>query len=142
MKGVSKTDAIHSARIVIKKYREKQKKLHAAFLDLEKAFDKVPYGVIWWALRKHRVPEEYVQWIKLIYHNASSHVQTAAGQSKEFQIKVGVHQGSVLSPLLFITVMNAVIKSLRREPPWTLFNADDVVFIPSTRKELQDEVQD
>ena len=61
VKGVGTTDAIHSARIVMEKYREKQKELHAAFLDLEKAFDIVPHEVIWWALRKHKVPEEYVQ---------------------------------------------------------------------------------
>ncbi|VDM69036.1 unnamed protein product, partial [Strongylus vulgaris] len=45
---------------------------------------------------------------KTIYHGATSHVQTAAGQSKPFRIKADVHQGSVLSPLLFITVMDAV----------------------------------
>ncbi|VDM66318.1 unnamed protein product [Strongylus vulgaris] len=43
---------------------------------------------------------------------ATSHVQTAAGQSKPFRRKTGVHQRSVLSPLLFVTVMDAVTKGL------------------------------
>ena len=39
---------------------------------LEKVFDTVPHEVIWRALRRHRVPEVYVQWIKLIYHRFKS----------------------------------------------------------------------
>ncbi|VDM74684.1 unnamed protein product [Strongylus vulgaris] len=58
------------------------------------------------------VPEVYIQWIKMIYYGATSHVQTAAGQSKPFRIKTGVHQGSMLSPLLFITIMDAVTEDL------------------------------
>ncbi|EYC26582.1 hypothetical protein Y032_0010g846 [Ancylostoma ceylanicum] len=40
------TDAIHVARLLIEKHREKQKPLHLAFLDLEKAFDRVPHEAI------------------------------------------------------------------------------------------------
>ena len=47
VKGCSTTDAIHTARIMIERSREKQCELHAAFLDLEKAFDKVPHDIIW-----------------------------------------------------------------------------------------------
>ncbi|EYC14192.1 hypothetical protein Y032_0041g394 [Ancylostoma ceylanicum] len=45
--GCGTTDAIHSARLLIEKHREKKKRLHLAFLDLEKAFDRVPHEVIW-----------------------------------------------------------------------------------------------
>ncbi|EYB87751.1 hypothetical protein Y032_0258g462 [Ancylostoma ceylanicum] len=40
------TDAIHCVRLLIEKHRQKQKPLHLAFLDLEKAFDRVPREVI------------------------------------------------------------------------------------------------
>ncbi|VDM78284.1 unnamed protein product [Strongylus vulgaris] len=56
----------------------------------------------------------------MIYHGAKSQVQTAAGQSKPFRIKTGVHQGLVLSPLLFIIVMDALTEGLKRQPPWAL----------------------
>ncbi|VDM77611.1 unnamed protein product [Strongylus vulgaris] len=79
------------------------------------------------------VPEVYIQWIKMIYHEATSHVQTAAGQSKPFRIKTGVHQGSVPSPLLFITVMDAVTEG-KRQHPWALLYADDVVLMAENRK--------
>ncbi|EYC32640.1 hypothetical protein Y032_0002g1011 [Ancylostoma ceylanicum] len=55
------TDAIHAARLMIEKDCEKQKPLHMAFLDLEKAFDRVPHEAIWYALRWHVVPEKLIE---------------------------------------------------------------------------------
>ena len=72
MRKISTTDAIHAVRLLVEKHREKNKSLHAAFLDLEKAFDRVPHEVIWWALRTHNVPEEYIEWIKMTYHGAKA----------------------------------------------------------------------
>jgi len=140
VKGLSTTDAIHSARLLLEKHREKNKTVHAAFLDLEKAFDRVPHEVIWWALRKHQVPEEYINWIKMIYRNATSSVRSSVGTTREFPITVGVHQGSALSPLLFVTVMDAVTRDLQKPAPWTLLYADDVALFAETRKDLEEDV--
>ena len=43
-----------------------------------------------------------------MYANARSHVRVGEGYSEEFEVKVGVHQGSVLCPLLFIIVLEAL----------------------------------
>ena len=43
-----------------------------------------------------------------MYANARSRVRVGEGYSEEFKVKVGVHQGSVLSPLLFIIVLEAL----------------------------------
>ncbi|VDP05229.1 unnamed protein product [Heligmosomoides polygyrus] len=56
--GCGTIDAIHAARLLVEKHREKQKPVHIAFLELEKAFDRVPREAIWYALRQHNVPEE------------------------------------------------------------------------------------
>ena len=76
-----------------------------AFVDLQKAFDQVPRKVIWWALRKLGVDEWIVRLIQGIYSNARSRVRVGEGYSEEFEVTVDVHQGSVLSPLLFIIVL-------------------------------------
>ncbi|EYC30555.1 hypothetical protein Y032_0005g2716 [Ancylostoma ceylanicum] len=111
------TDAIHAARLLIEKHREKKKPLHLAFLDLEKAFDRVPHEVIWYALRLQGIPEEILKWVQMLYVDHRSKVQVAAGTSTEFPITVGVHQGSALSPLHFIVVMDALTKDLQRPAP-------------------------
>ena len=79
-----------------------------AFVELEKAFYRVPRKVIWWVLRKLGVEEWIVQLVQGMDANAWSHVRVDEGYSEEFKAKVGVYQGSVLSPLLFILLLEAV----------------------------------
>ena len=52
-----------------------------AFVDLEKAFDRVPWKVIWWALRKLGVAEWIVQLVQGMYANARSRVHVGEGYS-------------------------------------------------------------
>ncbi|VDP47541.1 unnamed protein product [Heligmosomoides polygyrus] len=86
--------ALHATRLLVEKHRVKQNAVHIEFLDLEKAFDRVPREVIWYALRHHGVPEELIERVRFLYYCPESRVQAAAGTSMEFPISVGVHQGS------------------------------------------------
>ena len=62
-----------------------------AFVDLEKAFDRVPWKVIWWALRKLGVEKWIVRLVKGMYAYARSWVHVGKGFSQEFEVKVWVH---------------------------------------------------
>ena len=53
-----------------------------------------------------------------MYTNTRSQVGVGEGFSKEFEVMVGVHQGSVLSPLLFIIVLEALSQEFRAGVPW------------------------
>ena len=77
-------------------------------MDLEKAFARVPREVISWAMRKLGVEEWLVSAVMSMYTGAKTVVRTVYGNSKGFEVKVGMHQGSGLSPLLFVIVTEAI----------------------------------
>ena len=77
-------------------------------MDLEKAFDRVPREVIRWAMHKLGVEEWLVLAVMSMYTGAKTVVRTVYGDSNCFEVKVGMHQGSALSPLLYVFVMEAL----------------------------------
>ena len=70
-----------------------------------------------------------------MYSNARSRVCVGKGYSEGFEVKVGVHQGSVLSPLLFIIVLEALSCEFRCGVPWEDLYADDLVIIAESMEE-------
>ena len=133
--GRGTTDAIFVVRQLQEKYLAANMRLYMAFVDLEKAFDQVLRTVIWWALRKLGVEGWIVRLVQGMYANAWSHVHVGEGYSEEFEVKVAVHQGSVLSPLLFIIVLEALSRELRSGVPWEDLYADDLVIIAESLEE-------
>ena len=79
--------------------------------------------------------EWIVRLVQGMYANARSRVRVGEGFSKEFEVKVGVHQGSVLSPLLFIIVLEALSREFRAGVPWEDLYADDLVIIADSLEE-------
>ena len=55
--GRGTTDAIFIICQLQEKYLMVSKQIYMAFVDQEKAFDRVPQKVIWWAMRKLDVEE-------------------------------------------------------------------------------------
>ena len=134
--GKGTTDAIFVVRQLQEKYLAANKRLYMAFVDLEKAFDRVPRKVIWWALRKLDVDEWIVHLVQGMYSKRRSRVvHVDEGYSEEFEVKVGVHQGSVLSLLLFIIVLEALSREFRCGVPWEDLYADDLVIIAESMEE-------
>ena len=71
-----------------------------------------------------------------MYQNARSQVSVNNLFSDVFDVQVGVHQGSVLSPLLFLIVLEALSREFRTSCPWKHLHADDLVLIADTMDEL------
>ena len=74
----------------------------------------------------------------VMYEKARTTVRTKQGSSEELKVKVGVHQGSVLSPLLFVAVMEVVTRKVREGLPWELLYADDLILVAQSIEELRE----
>ena len=85
MSGRSTTDAIFIVR-QLEKYLAKSKDLWMAFVDFEKAFDRVPWEVVWWALRYLGVDEWIMSVIKAMYEDASTKVRMNGRESRAFNL--------------------------------------------------------
>ena len=81
----------------MEKSRAVDKDLCMVFTDMEKAFDRVPREVIWWALRRKGVSEKLVRGVQEMYKDVATAVRLDGQHSEYFPVEVGVHQGSVLS---------------------------------------------
>ena len=138
MPGKSTIDAIFIIRQVQEKFLEGNRKLYWCFVDLEKAFDRVPREVVYWSLRKRGVPERLIRMVKSLYEGARTVVRTKYGKTDSFEVKVGVHQGSALSPFLFAVVMDVLSEDVREGMLWDLLFADDLVITAETMEELQE----
>ena len=107
------------------------------FVDLEKACDRVRRELIWYSLRRKRVPEAYINIIRDIYAGCKTSVMTSAGRTKEIKIEVGLHQGSALSPLLFVIIIDVITEEINEGTPWAMLFADDLVLCDPDRQMME-----
>ena len=80
--------------------------LHWVFIDLEKAYDRVPREEPYLFMRDKGVPEKYIRLVKDMYHQCETVVMCASGTNEPFAVEVGLHQGSAFSPFLFALVIH------------------------------------
>ena len=111
-------------------HRAKDKRMYICFVDLEKAFDRVPRRVKERAIRKKGLPEILVKAVMSLYEEeAETKVRVGSRLSEEFSVKVGAHQGSVLSLLLFAMVIYEVTENARKGWMNQIVCADDLVLM-------------
>ncbi|VDP41097.1 unnamed protein product [Heligmosomoides polygyrus] len=129
----STADAIFIARQVMEKCREKQKPCYMAFLDLDKAYDRLSRAVLWKSLRGRGVPERLITIAKDMYEGSKAVVRTLYGMAKKMDITVGVHQRSALSPFLFVLAPDCIVKHLEEGPLRIILYADDIALVADSR---------
>ena len=78
-------------------------------------------------MRKLKIDEWLVRIVQAMYREMRSRVRVGNEYSNSFDVRVGVHQGSVLSPLLFVIVLEALSMELRTGCPWEILYADDLM---------------
>ncbi|KAK3549896.1 hypothetical protein QTP86_015522, partial [Hemibagrus guttatus] len=76
-----------------------------------------------------------------MYERSRTVVRCAVGQTEEFKVEVGLHQGLALSPFLFAMVMDQLSGEVRQESPWTMMFADDIVICSESREQVKENLE-
>ena len=135
---------------VISKYLSKKGgKLYCIFVDFSKAFDSVNRSKLFVKLNKVGIQGKIFKIIKNMYSEVYSSVRVGGLLTESFNCPVGVRQGCMLSPLLFILFLNELVDKLEEEDPrgvqlspsineiQILMYADDIAIFADTIGGLQ-----
>ena len=136
MPGRGAVDAVFVLRRLNEKFIAKNKMLFFIFVDLERAFERVPREVICFALRWKGDPEYLVNGVMSLYKGCKIAVSVDGELSSSFSVKVGFYQGSALSPLLFIMVMDVLTEDVRDGSLMELFYADNLALCGESLNEV------
>lgn len=113
MEGRGCVDQIFALRDVCEKYLEKNKSVYLAFMDLEKAYDRVDREALWKVLRMYGVGGKLLGAVKSFYVGSRACVRWGRETGEWFPVSVGLRQGCVMSPWLFNVFMDGVVREVK-----------------------------
>ncbi|VDP00733.1 unnamed protein product [Schistosoma margrebowiei] len=110
-KDRSCTDQIATLRNIVEQSTEWNSSLYINFIDYEKAFDSVDRTTLWKLLRHYGVPQKIVNIIQNSYDGLHCKILHGGQLTKSFEVETGVRQGCLLSPFLFLLVIDWIMKT-------------------------------
>ena len=110
-KGRGTRDQIANIRWIIEKAREFQKNIYFCFIDYAKAFDRVDHNKVWKILQEMGIPDHLTCLLRNLYAGQEAAVRTGHGTTDWFQIGKGVCQGCILSPCLFNSYAEYIMRN-------------------------------
>ena len=114
--------------------------MHCAFIDLEKAYDRVLRKKLWKCLRLAETSECYVRIIEDLYDKETTTVRSAV-LKEEFKVGVGLHHGSALSPFLFAIIMDKLTEDMRKDAAWNMLFSYDIVLFRQNHSKPEDDLE-
>ena len=145
-KGRGTADEMYVLRQMVEKRLKVQAIMVLGFVDLEKSFDTVP-GVpremVMATLRWMGVTETAVRMVEDTYEKTTARVVVGEGASEKFDSPIGMRQGSVLSPLLFIAVLDLMSrKTVMKDAMKKLLYVDDLALVANDKRELHETMKE
>lgn len=145
--GVGTREALFSLNVLTQRCLDVNQDLYICFIDYNKAFDKVKHDQLIDLLKNKNLDRQDVRLISNLYYNQRATVKIGQETSEEMEIKRGVRQGCILSPLLFNAYSEQIIlEALENETAGIKVNgvlinniryADDTVVIASNLEDLE-----
>ena len=126
--------------------KEHQKELCVAFIDFTKAFDRVNHHEFIEIMTKVRIPFHEKRLITYLYWNQTAAVKYVDELTSEIDIRLGVRQWCVLSPILFNLYSEKLIEEVLDDDEVACFNgrriqtvryADDTAVVADSELRLQ-----
>ena len=112
-KHQSCVDLINILRIILEQRVEWQAILYVTFIDFDKAFDFVKREVMWLTLKEYSIPRKITQIIKMLYDKFRCKISYEGKLSEFIEFRNGVRQGYILSPTLFLLILDRVMKTVK-----------------------------
>nr|KAG5690574.1 hypothetical protein BaRGS_009236 [Batillaria attramentaria] len=145
------TDHIATMRIIIEQSLEWQTPLYSTFVDFQKAFDSVDREVIWKLMSHYGFPPKFVNIIRQLYEDATCKVIHDGKLTEPFTVRTGVRQGCILSPTIFLMVVDWVMRQAtdgrRTGIQWTFSKqledldfADDIALLSHKQQDAQEKL--
>ena len=142
-KGRGTTGGLFTLRQFGEKKLEKQWSKCISFVDLEKAFGTVSREMVMATLRWLGVPAAKVRMVEATYEQTNGRVIIGTGMSEPFSVNVGLPQGSALSPLLFIVVMELISRKVSmKDISRKLLYTDDLAIVVEDKEELNESLEE
>ena len=147
--GHSCTDQIFVLRNIVEQSLEWNSSLYINFIDFEKAFDSIHHPSLWHIMSLYGLPSKVINIVKDMHANNLCCVRHEGQHSEWFQVKTGVRQGCIISPLLFLIIIDYVMRTATADKPrglvWGLFHhledsdfADDLALLAHTHSDIQE----
>jgi hypothetical protein len=141
-------DEINTLQIIIEQCIEWSSRLYTVFVDSEKAFDSINREAMWKEVKRYGMPIQIVNVIKVTYQGCACRVVHEVLVSEPILVQTGVRQGCILSPTMFLIVIDAVMRNVNRDRrrgiQWGLVNkledldfADDLCLLAETHGNMQ-----
>jgi hypothetical protein len=143
-------DAFHILLGAVEDAAERKREIHICLVDLTKAFDSLSPRSLPQAYRQAGLSSKSAAFLGAMGGTGKAQVLSPFGPTKPVNLKWGVRQGEVLSPLKFITWLNPWLEYAARKFPKAgylmedgtrvllLAYADDLAFVTSSQTEMQE----
>ena len=143
------TDQIFVLRNIVEQSLEWNWSLYINYIDFEKAFDSIHHPSLWKILRAYGFPTKVINILRGMYADNQCCVRHEGKQSEWFHVKTGISQGCVISPVLFLVVIDWVMRRVTVDQPrglvWGLTArledcnfADDIALLSHNQKSIQE----
>jgi hypothetical protein len=113
--GNSTEEPVHIVNAIMEDAKDSNKELWLVLQDMKKAFDSVSLEALRLAMERIKIPKVIIIFILNLFYNRQSKVITHWGTTDAFEIKDGIEQGEVLSPLVWRIFYDPLLERIQED---------------------------